>query len=285
PQDTCFAYGQNPSMLRQRYFEGIDFILQSWTRDEVFAFDGRFNKQRYVNVWPRPIQQPHPPVWIPGGGSVETWHYCAERDYVYCFLSYFGYKLAREQMHGYWAEIKRLGKDPNPYRAGFLQFVGVAETRAEAMKLYREPAEYFYGRCLYVDPRWVVPPGYMTEATIRARVESQMVLAAKVSAGGGPSVNQNATDFENIVENGYVLVGSPDEVAEKLREIAIDLGVGHLMLLLQFGNMGKQLTQYNTKLFAERVMPQLRDLFDDEWEDRWWVKPLQKTARAPAVAA
>jgi hypothetical protein len=32
------------------------------------------------------------------------------------------------------------------------------------MRLYREPAEYFYGRCLRVDPRWAMPPGYITEA-------------------------------------------------------------------------------------------------------------------------
>ena len=31
------------------------------------------------------------------------------------------------------------------------------------------------------------------------------------------------------------------------------------MLLLQFGNMGKDLAKYNTKLFAEKVMPQLTD--------------------------
>ena len=153
------------------------------------------------------------------------------------------------------------------------------------MALYREPAEYFYGRCLHVDPRGVVPPGYMTEATIRARVQSQVQLAARASAGGGPSINQSAKDFEGIVENGYVLVGDPDEVAEKLRDIAIDLGVGHFMLLLQFGNMSKDLTQYNTRLFAEKVMPQLRDLFEDEWEDHWWVKPLAKSERAGVEAA
>jgi hypothetical protein len=153
------------------------------------------------------------------------------------------------------------------------------------MQLYREPAEYFYGRCLHVDPRWVVPPGYMTEATIRARVESQMQLAAKVSAGGGPSINQNAADFAGIVDNGYVLVGSPDEVADKLREVALDLGIGHLMLLLQFGNMNKDLTNYNTRLFAEKVMPQLKDLFDDQWEDHWWIKPLAPPLLASAGVA
>ena len=62
------------------------------------------------------------------------------------------------------------------------------------------------------------------------------------------------------------------------------MNVGHLMLLLQFGNMSKQLTQYNTKLFAEKVMPQLKDLFDDEWEDHWWPNQLHDAKRAKVSA-
>ncbi len=34
--------------------------------------------------------------------------------------------------------------------------------------------------------------------------------------------------------------------------------------------MGKELTQHNSQLFAKKVLPQLRDLFEDEWENRWW---------------
>ena len=77
PMDTCFAYGQNPSMLRDRYHEAHDLVVTAWTEPDTFAFNGRFNQQRYVNIWPRPIQKPHPPIWIPGGGSVETWRWCA----------------------------------------------------------------------------------------------------------------------------------------------------------------------------------------------------------------
>ena len=152
PMDTCFAYGQNPSMLRERYLEAHDLVMRAWQEPDTFAFNGRFNQQRYVNIWPRPVQKPHPPVWIPGGGSVETWQWCAKMDYVYAYLSYFGYKDGQATMDGFWDEMARLGKDRNPYRAGFLQFVGVAESREKAMELYREPAEYFYGRCLRVDP-------------------------------------------------------------------------------------------------------------------------------------
>jgi alkanesulfonate monooxygenase SsuD/methylene tetrahydromethanopterin reductase-like flavin-dependent oxidoreductase (luciferase family) len=195
-------------------------------------------------------------------------------DYVYCYLSYFGYKAGRETMMGFWREMERLGKDRNPYRAGFLQFVGVAETRQEAMKLYKEPAEYFYGRCLHVDPRYAMPPGYSSEATQRARITSQLTLAAQRSA----TMTGGAT-WDEILDKGFVIIGSPDEVAAQLKEVAGDLNVGHLMMLLQFGNMNRDLAGYNTRIFAERVMPQLRGLFDDRWEDRWWPKPLPRPAR------
>ena len=79
------------------------------------------------------------------------------------------------------------------------------------------------------------------------------------------------------------IIGSPDEVAEQLREVAVNLNVGHLMLLLQFGNMGKDLAKYNTKLFADAVMPRLWKLFPD-WEDRWWPQPMDAALRAEIPA-
>jgi len=280
PMDTCYAYGQNPSQLRARYHEAHDLIMKAWQAEEVFAWNGRFNKQRYVNCWPRPVQKPHPPIWIPGGGSVETWQWCAERDYVYSYLSYFGYKLGQDTMAGFWREMDRLGKDRNPFRAGFLQFVGVADSREEAMNLYREPAEYFYGRSLHLDPRYSAPPGYTTEASIRQRIRSQVAAAAAGGPArqGGPAGVQ--ATMEGIVDNGYVIVGSPDEVADQLRHVATELNVGQLMLLLQFGNMGRDLAQYNTELFAKKVAPQLRGLFEDDWENRWWPRPLSADGQA-----
>ncbi|MEQ9643069.1 MAG: LLM class flavin-dependent oxidoreductase [Alphaproteobacteria bacterium] len=277
PMDTCFAYGRNPSQLRDRYYEAHDLVMQAWQSDEVFAFNGRFNQLRYVNVWPRPVQKPTPPVWIPGGGSIETWQWCAAQDYVYAYLSYFGFQAGRQTMHGFWSEMDKLCKDKNPFRAGFLQFVGVADSYEEAYKLYKEPAEYFYGRCLHVDPRFAMPPGYTTEATIRAKVQSQVVQAA----GGALQRVGPATDFDEILERGYVIIGTPDQVAERLREVALDLNVGHLMLLLQFGNMGKDVVRHNTELFAKQVKPQIEGLFEDEWEDRWWPQPMARP-QAPA---
>jgi alkanesulfonate monooxygenase SsuD/methylene tetrahydromethanopterin reductase-like flavin-dependent oxidoreductase (luciferase family) len=197
---------------------------------------------------------------------------------VFSYLSYFGYKQGKRVMDGFWAEMDRLGKDRNPYRAGFLQFVGVAESRQQAMDLYSEPAEYFFNKCLHVAPAFAMPPGYVSEATQRAGLEGQVARSAyRVD-------RKVATTMAEMVENGYVVIGTPDDVLEQLTEAVTDLNVGHLMMLLQFGNMKKEVVRNNTKLFADKVLPRFKPLFS-EWEDRWWPKPLAEAARPRSASS
>ena len=61
-----------------------------------------------------------------------------------------------------------------------------------------------------------------------------------------------------MVEKGYVVIGSPDTVRETLEEVAKTFNCGHLLTMLQFGNMSDELTRYNTKLFGDKVAPALR---------------------------
>ena len=98
---------------------------------------------------------------------------------------------------------------------------------------------------------------------MRAKIKSQVAQASAY-------LPELARTMEHIVDSGYVIIGSPDEVAEQLRDVATRLHVGHLMPNLQFGNMRTDLVRYNTELFAQKVMPQIKDLFDNEWEDHWW---------------
>jgi hypothetical protein len=95
-----------------------------------------------------------------------------------------------------------------------------------------------------------------------------------------------ARDMKSLVDNGYVIVGSPDDVVEQLRELATTLNVGQLMLMMQFGNLSTDIVKYNTRLFAEKVMPKLKPLFS-EWENRWWPQPMDRRQRAtlPAFAS
>ena len=55
----------NPMRMSERHWEALDLIVKTWTsHDGPFSHEGRFFNYRAVNIWPRPWQQPHPPVWV-----------------------------------------------------------------------------------------------------------------------------------------------------------------------------------------------------------------------------
>jgi alkanesulfonate monooxygenase SsuD/methylene tetrahydromethanopterin reductase-like flavin-dependent oxidoreductase (luciferase family) len=265
--DTNYCYGQIPSLTREKYQEAHDLIIKAWTTREPFAFNGRYNKLRHVNIWPRPIQQPHPPVHIPGGGSVETYDFCIDNTYSYSYLSFSGYLRAQALMSGYWKRIEERGVDKSPYRAGFAQTILVADTDEEAERLYSEHVNYFYNRCLHVYPGFADAPGYRTIKTIQTGALSQY---------GRPQGFTELT-WKDLVEGGHVIAGSPETVRQRMEALIKGLNVGNIFCLMHVGNMPADKCMYSTKLFAEKVMPKLRGMFPD-WADdnRFWTTPLEK---------
>ena len=278
PFDTCYAYGQNPSSVRQKYYEAYDIIMRTWSSDEMFAYNGEYYKQPFINTFLKPKQRPHPPIWVPGGGSIETWRWAAENNFAYGYTSFYGAQNARAQIQGFWDTVKEVGGDMNPFKLGIVQFIGVAESRKEAMELYRAPAEYLYNCNLKVAPRWAVPPGYQSEETKRMQIKSTMQQTALKAVD---AMRAGGVTMEEIVERGYVIIGSPDEVADQLRKNSMELNCGNMMNLLQFGNMSQEVGLYNIEMFARYVKPQLDGLFEDEWEHHWWPDACSTRAALP----
>jgi alkanesulfonate monooxygenase SsuD/methylene tetrahydromethanopterin reductase-like flavin-dependent oxidoreductase (luciferase family) len=264
--DDNYAVGANPATLREKYREAHDLILKSWLEPEVFAWNGRYNKLRYVNVWPRPIQKP-PPIWIPGGGSIETWDFCAENHYNYSYLSFSGYVRGATLMNGFWQHMAETGHAFNPYQGAFAQQIVVAETDAEAQREYEQHARYFFERCLHVWPGFADAPGYRTEATLRAGLAAQ-VGGASASSGAALKLS-----WQELIDQGFIAAGSPDSVAEQIDKLITTLKVGHLVCLLHIGNMPTDKCMASSELFAEKVIPQLKHHWRD-YEDHWSPRPL-----------
>ena len=274
--DTNYCYGQIPALTREKYREAHELIKRAWQEDEPFTFNGRYTQLRYANCWPKPVQSP-PPIFIPGGGSLETYDFCLENDYVYCYLSFTGYRRAKQLMDGYWERVEEYGKDDSPYRAGFAQTIVVAETDEEAEKEYREHIDYFYNRCLHVYPGFADAPGYRTIKTLKANVTSQMTEQA--------FGNVSSMSWQQLIDDGYIIAGSPDTVANQMKELATSLRVGNIFCLIHVGNMPQDKCMRSTKLFADEVIPQLRDMWPEYKDDnRFWVSPIDHANRAAAAA-
>ena len=274
--DTNFCYGQIPALTREKYAEAHDLIIKAWTTRDPFAFNGRYNKLRHVNIWPRPIQQPHPPIHIPGGGSVETYDFCIDNTYSYSYLSFTGYLRAKVLMQGYWNRVEERGApDKSPYRAGFAQTICVAETDEEAERLYWPHVNYFYNRCLHVYPGFADAPGYRTIKTIQTGALSQYAP---------PRGSFAELTWKDLIEGGHVIAGSPETVRQRMEDLAKGLHVGNIFCLMHVGDMPTEKCMYSTRLFAEKVMPKLRGMFP-EWadDDRFWCHPLEKRVTAGSL--
>ena len=83
------ATGLNPVFSHDRFHDAHDLIVQAWTRPGPFEFESENYNFRYVNLWPRPYQRPHPPIWIPSQGSAETIDWAAHPTRKYPFLVTF----------------------------------------------------------------------------------------------------------------------------------------------------------------------------------------------------
>jgi alkanesulfonate monooxygenase SsuD/methylene tetrahydromethanopterin reductase-like flavin-dependent oxidoreductase (luciferase family) len=225
-----------------------------------------------VNLWPRPIQDPHPPLIIPGAASSSTWDYCHERDIPYAYLSYFGGKSSQAVMDRFWQRAEENGRDANPYRGAFLQLVGVADTDEQAEEQFAEHVEYFYKKGLHAPPQYLAPPGYSDYKSLLNVLKAGFIEFADLS------VDLKPMSAKEMIEREFVVVGSPATVRERLADMAKRLNVGHLMVVLQFGSMPHEMAMENIELFGREVLPHLQSVWaDDSWEHHWWPKKLGTT--------
>ena len=139
----AFNYNVPQPQARGQFWEAVDLIKRAWTEPGPFEHDGKYYPLRYVNLWPQPQQKPHPPIWIPGGLSLETMEETAKRGHDY-FLSSRAHGPATKRAAQRFGEIVgRHGGTFHPFRMGLLISVYVSETDEQARTELREGVWYF----------------------------------------------------------------------------------------------------------------------------------------------
>jgi alkanesulfonate monooxygenase SsuD/methylene tetrahydromethanopterin reductase-like flavin-dependent oxidoreductase (luciferase family) len=242
-----YSFDINPAVSRERFQEAHDLIIQAWTRPGPFSFYGKHYKFRYVNVTPRPYTKPHPEVWIPTLGSSETVDFAAERRYPYLMLY-----LARARMAQALAEYTRAAEDkfgytPPPEQKGWGTPIYLAETEAEAHAQAEPHILWLFHHGLRMPGSMLSPPGYTSPANIARYVKAGKTGFREVT-------------YKKLLDDEWMFVGTPATVRERLVRHASELGVGHLVVLLQFGSMPDHLARRNMELFAREVLPALKPL-------------------------
>jgi alkanesulfonate monooxygenase SsuD/methylene tetrahydromethanopterin reductase-like flavin-dependent oxidoreductase (luciferase family) len=242
-----YSFSINPAHARERFQEAHDLIMKAWTEPGPFEFIGKHYQIRYVNTWPRPLQQPHPEVWIPGVGSLETMEFVARHRYAYMGIPYFHISVFERTFRQFREACEREGYEADPMQQGWLVPIYVAESDKQARAEYEEHLWYFVKRLL--PGITIQPPGYTSVRSLESILKGAHTFAL------------NLTEWDQVVEGQYAIVGSPDTVYDILHESLSRLGAGNLLGLFQLGTLPANLTRKNLDLFASEVMPRLRKAF------------------------
>jgi alkanesulfonate monooxygenase SsuD/methylene tetrahydromethanopterin reductase-like flavin-dependent oxidoreductase (luciferase family) len=242
--------GVNPAFSHDRFHEAHDLIVQAWTRPGPFEFEGDHYRFRYVNLWPRPYQAPHPPIWIPSMGSRETIVWASDPTRKYPFLVTFSseasvvrylnmYKEVAQRQHGYTATSEQLGWAVPCY---------VADTDEQARQEAKDGIETLFNNFLPMPWEMLLPPGYTSISSMKVTLKMRAATLGK----------QKQHTVDELIGNGTALIGSPKTVREKIERMRDQTGVGILITMLQFGVMPDHLAKRNMEMFASEVMSKLR---------------------------
>src|SRR5580693_5729846 len=248
----------NPGRLMRRYWEAHDLILKALTtHDGPFSWEGEFFQYRAVNIWPRPIQQPHPPVWMTGM-SVETGTLAAERGHVVGTLLSGG--LAKPMYEAYRARARELGWEAGPDRLAFAACVGVGATRAEGLRRANIIADYVRTAPVVAEP-FTNPPGYNSIGANTMILKGGPRANRFVTDRNGEPINHRTASVQQFMDTETVFAGTPDEVFEQIKTFNARMGgVGHLLFFGQGGLLSHQDATENIRLFGKEVAPRLLEL-------------------------
>jgi alkanesulfonate monooxygenase SsuD/methylene tetrahydromethanopterin reductase-like flavin-dependent oxidoreductase (luciferase family) len=225
------SYGLNPEEARERTTEAMELILKAWTEPQPFGWQGRHFQFRTVAVWPRALQQPHPPTYVLGT-SQESCEFAA-RHHLGLGLSYAPVPVIARATRYYRQACERHGWQPAPeqliYRANIL----LAETDDEAEAALKRMQD---------QSPLPVPTG-IRDALIK--LDSRNVAGEARTANVGGTL---PTSF----------IGSPATVIEQIERCREEAGVGVLDLFFQTRDADPASLMDTLTAFGEEVLPRIR---------------------------
>jgi alkanesulfonate monooxygenase SsuD/methylene tetrahydromethanopterin reductase-like flavin-dependent oxidoreductase (luciferase family) len=236
----------NPVRTADRLWEAHDLILKAWTtHDGPFNWEGRYFNYRQVNIWPRPYQQPRPPVWITASSTAQVDRVADNGHVAATFLT--GFEGTKKIFDTYRERRAAIGQPMHDDRLAYAALVYTGDTDEAGFAGARKLMWYLTAN--KVAPQWKNPPGYASIKT-----------AAALLRGASTAFDRSST-LEQSIEAGIVFAGNPDTVYKQIaRHHAHVGGYGNLLMMGQAGFLEHEETVRGMTSFAREVYPRLKEL-------------------------
>jgi natural product biosynthesis luciferase-like monooxygenase protein len=239
-QPAEFAgFGLPMDESRERFDESLEIIRQAWTQDTV-EFEGRFFQIHGLSVHPRPVQQPHPPIW---GAAVspESFEMMARKGLRFLSApSITPPALMAESYKTYRRVWREAGHAPDQLEVPALHFTYVGESEPQARRDPEGSAMWYFdtiARMIAPAADGCVSPDYAFYAKARQHLQT--------------------VEYDKLYRD-VLLFGDVSRVTDRIEFLRDELGVTYLLCWMNFGGLPSDLARDSIRRFAEKIMPRFR---------------------------
>jgi natural product biosynthesis luciferase-like monooxygenase protein len=237
----ALTFGIPPDDLRERFKENLEVVLKAWSEPKL-DHTGRFYNYHGVQVWPRPLQEPYPTVWMAATTSVESFELSGRYGFHMMLIPFLNeVEELRRKMQAYFSAREAAGYDPSTARVlgAYHAYVGESSAAARAAGA-RGLAEYNSAarEAHSLTAGMADPESYRSHE--RHREQMKML------------------SFDELVDQCRVLVGTAAEVREKLAQVRERLYLTDVAGNFALGGLTDAQTRASMTRFMREVAPKVR---------------------------
>ena len=220
------GFGTARSDRIRRFEENLEAIKRLWTEDKV-TMEGSHFTLREASCPTKPVQKPHPPIWI-GANADAAIRRAARLGTCWYINPHNRISTILEQLEVYRRALDDLDR-PMPEELPIRREVFVADSREDAIRLCGP----------HLAGKYAVYASWGQDKAMPAG-DSDLTAA-----------------FEDLARDRF-LVGSADEVAEQMIALARATGVNHIVMSIQWSGVPQSLALETLQRLAEDVFPKVR---------------------------
>jgi alkanesulfonate monooxygenase SsuD/methylene tetrahydromethanopterin reductase-like flavin-dependent oxidoreductase (luciferase family) len=244
-------YAVNPAESRGRFEEAYDLIMTAWT-NPVWSYEGKFFQLKDCAIWPRPMQQPHPPIWI-AARSAESIEWCVKRHLPTAQVYQTTDQI--EDTFGYYRKCARdQGWEATPDDFILCRHIYIDESDKKAREIAEPAMRYFFT---------VFNRGFneaINKGAVNQRLASALMTERSFNyfrEGNRERRDFSKLDWDGLLSTGYMIAGSPATVACQISDQMKQIGADHFMGMFHIGNLAHEKVISSLNLFKKEVMPRL----------------------------
>jgi alkanesulfonate monooxygenase SsuD/methylene tetrahydromethanopterin reductase-like flavin-dependent oxidoreductase (luciferase family) len=223
----------------ERFDEYLDIATRAWAPG-AFSYKGKYYQTvDPIEVFPKPLQQPHPPIYI-AGVSFHSLEKIGRSGHGMLKNLLDNLDTCKEQVDAYKRARRAAGFPESGDRVKFVRLTVVDETQAKAdavaEPLMRKFNELFSG-AVRKPPVGDSYKHYQSEQYLRDR---------------------NADGFNYERQAAFSIFGGPELAIERLTYIRDEIGANEVVFSLGFAGMPLEVSMRTMTILAEKVFPHFR---------------------------